>query len=534
LSQWDVVSVDPDHQFMVMADRDPRLDGYSPGGTVSLRDPKLALPVALDEIGYTAPSPFTSWTRRDDNVKLQGESGLRIYYNMRRQDGAIRGSQRLVKTPVQGAHWFVEPWTPNADTPPTDADKSIADFIARDLFENLNVTWSVVLTDILLMLDYGYMTFEKVFQTGPDGKIHLRKLAPRHPLDILEWVYDANGGPAGCVMKSNPYSGPNPFLPGTGMPPATESSIPIPIAKLVIFTHEPEAGDLTGIPVLRSAYKHWYYKDTLYKIDAIQKERHGIGIPIIKLPVGFTDKDKQLAEDLGRNLRTNERAHVTLPPNWDIAFAKIEGQPVDCLTSIEHHDMRIKGNVLGSFMDAVTGQQESNIDMFLKSTRYIADFVCDIINRHIIRQLVDFNFRLGGIRGYPKIRARRIGEWEDIRTLSFAIRNMVGIDAIRPDDVLETHLRREMDLPPADPKTSRSPVLVRPQTANTPLVPGEETAISDYAANQASQDIQNSGTAPNGQPKQNATTNSPGAPRQQPTPPRGAPRRNAGTDRSGG
>jgi len=221
-----------------------------------------------------------------------------------------------------------------------------------------------------------------------------------------------------------------------------------------------------------------------------------------------------------------------LPPLWDMTFAELKGQPVDCMKSIDHHDMRIKSNVLGSFMDATTGTQDANIDIFLKSTRYIADFVSDVINTHVIPQLVNMNFRLGNARQYPCLRARRIGEWEDMRTLSFAIRNLIGADAIRPDDVLEAHLRKEMDLPPIDPTTIRTPVMIRPPMANSPLVPGEETAVTDQAIAKAAQDQQAPGTAPNGQPMGKGAQA--GAPRQQPLPPVGKPKGNAGLDRSGG
>jgi len=305
----------------------------------------------------------------------------------------------------------------------------------------------------------------------------------------------------------------------------------IPIKKLVVFSHEPEAGDITGISVLRSAYKHWYYKDTLYKIDAIQKERHGIGIPVIKLPPGFSRDDQVLADNLGRNLRTNERAHVTLPPLWDLVFAKLEGQPVDCMKSIEHHDMRIKSNVLGSFMDATTGTQDSNVDIFLKSTRYLAEYVCDIFNKFVIKQLVDLNFTLakGSTRGYPRLRARRIGEWEDIRTLSFAIRNLVSIDAIRPDDVMEAQLRREMDLPPADPKTARTPIQVKPAVAEAPT-----TGTANDSAQPANPNEPNTPGAARPMPgKQNMNANKVGAPRQTPSA-LNKPGGNAGRDASGG
>jgi hypothetical protein len=529
LAENAVVHVADDHSYMIVTPKGP--DDYN-DGNIALREPNIGKQAAVVEMGYTAPSPFTSWTRRDQNTKLQGLQGLQTYYNMRRQDGAIRASLRLLKTPVQGAHWFVEPWVADDNTPATTRDKNIANFVARNIFEQLNVCWSTLLTDVLLMADYGYMCFEKVYQKSIDGKMRLQKLAPRHPLDIQEWEYDAHGGPNAAIMYPNPYSGPSEISVGTGMDPLEERSIPI--NKLVVFTHEAEAGDLTGIPVLRSAYKHWYYKDTLYKIDAIQKERHGIGIPVIKLPPGFGKDDQALAENLGRNLRTNERGHITLPPLWDVTFAEIKGQPVDCMKSIEHHDMKIKSNVLGSFLDNPGGSSDPNIDIFLKSTRYLADQIADIFNKYVIPQLVDINFDLGGTRGYPALRARRIGEWEDLRTLSFAVRNLVSIDALRPDDVLESHLRREMDLPPADVNTARSPVLVRPNTATAPIAPGEETAISDFGltqAVQAQQGAQAQLTPPGG--KQNMNKNKVGAPRQTPSAASKASR-TGGSDRSGG
>jgi hypothetical protein len=194
----------------------------------------------------------------------------------------------------------------------------------------------------------------------------LGKLAARHPMDIREWLWDENGGPDAFVMENISIQGTGntfsqPALTSFNIPNAAVTNhinqnynptfdpraVMIPITKAIIFTLEKEAGDLRGVSILRSAYKHYYYKDTMYKIDAIQKERHGIGVPIIKMPLGFSDTDKALAENLGRNLRTNERAHIVVPMNWEVAFAKLEGQPVDCMKSIEHHDMKIKSNISG-------------------------------------------------------------------------------------------------------------------------------------------------------------------------------------------
>jgi hypothetical protein len=416
---------------------------------------------------------------------------------MKRNDGIVRGSLRALKTPIFAAHWFVKPGTDSA------VDKKIAEFCEDNIMCYLNVSWYNLLNDILLCSDYGYFLFEKVYQPPvlEAGRFvqRLRKLGPRHPMDVEEWEYDDNGGPNGVWMNSN-------------LSTPTEPSYFIPIEKLVVFTLEGEAGDLSGLSVLRTAYKHWFYKDTLYKIDAIQKERHGIGIPVIKLPPGFSRTDKLLAEDMGRNLRTNDRSHIVLLPNWEIMFAKVEGQMVDCMKSVEHHDGAIMANVLGMWIKEPTAKSDS-LDMFMKSTRYIAATIVDCMNRWVIRELVDKNFKLGQGRKYPELVCRRIGEWEDLRTQSFTIRNLVGAGVIEPDDVLEASMREELDMPPKDPGTARK-MITDPQSMQD----------MNNGTDQSAQDMQN----------QNNGKNNPGASRQQPVPPQGSGQGNAGTDRSGG
>jgi hypothetical protein len=325
--------------------------------------------------------------------------------------------------------------------------------------------------------------FETVFAHGEDvtadptakGKIVWKKFAPRHPMDVREWFYDLNGGPLSVDMWAPPVQATdNQIGPSIGRPsvPATleggviqtfQRWINIPISKLIVFTFDKEAGNIEGISLLRSAYKHWFYKDNLYKIDAIQKERHGIGIPVIQLPVGYNNDDKRMADQLGRNLRTNERAHVVLPPAWILEFAELRGHPVDCLPSIKHHDAAIPQSILGQFMVTEKTDITEQHTIFLQSTRSIADTIVDVINKYAIPQLVNLNW---GRSVYPKLVAKRIGEEEFWRTSSFTIRNYVGAGVIVPDDAMENQIREEMGLPPVDIATARvvrSPGIENPQ-----------------------------------------------------------------------
>jgi hypothetical protein len=449
------------------------------------------------ELGTAVASPWTSWLGREYNNVLRGHSGLRKYDEMRRSDSTVAGTLKLAKTPILGARWYMEP----ASQSPRDVN--VAKKIWWNLTEGMSTSWPQFLTEALLMLDFGHYLFEKVFEAGnPNAPVGMgitwKKFAPRHPLDVTEWLTDGNGGPAGIRMMN----------PGGVM---AGQEIAIPISKLLVFTNQKEAGDMTGISLLRPAFKPWYFKSQLEKIDAIQKERHGIGIPIIKLPVGYKPADKILAQNLGRNLRTNEQAHIVLPPMWEIMFADLKGQPVNVLDSIKYHNGEIVKNILAPFMEpqAKAGKDDDRI-LFLKAARFAADIVVDVINKYAIPELVDYNWQRVG---YPKICARRIGEQADWRTMSFAIRNMVGAGIIRPDDRLEENIREEMDLPMADPATLRLPPTPQNGAAGgpAPVPPGGQA---------------NTPTPPG--------PGRAGPPRQAPVPQVGVPRPNAGIDRSGG
>jgi hypothetical protein len=299
---------------------------------------------------------------------------------------------------------------------------------------------------LLFFLDYGHYPFEKVWEPGlyrPPGSgknlrpvVKLQKLAPRHPSTVLGWKYsEGTGDFIGIEVPSSTFG---------------VRSETIEPDKLLVFTLDEEAGDLEGTSILRSAYKHWYYKENLYKVDAIQKERHGIGIPQIKLPPGYKDKDETAANEMGENLRTNEKAHVVTPPGWEIEFLELKGQPVDVLESAAHHGEMIIWNVLANFLslDQASGTQTGSLtDVFNKAVRYLADYIRWQHNQHTVPQIVDYNYR--GVERYPELRVRRLSDNADWRALSVALRNLGEPGFLTPDSTTEAFIRDIMDMPAA-------------------------------------------------------------------------------------
>ena len=435
--------------------------------------PKGSQPKQLSETPSFAEfgAAGTKWRKllgnSEYNPILRGQLGLEVYDKMRRGDASVRAALRLAKTPVLAARWSIDA----EDRNDPEAVKQ-AEFIKKCLFEYMSISWEQILMEAMLMLDYGYYMFELVFEpriVDGEPRIVWKKWAPRHPMDTSYegFQYDEHGGPEGVWMTN--FDG--------------EEDIWIPIEKMVVFTYDREANNLEGMSILRSAYKHWYFKENLYKIDAIQKERHGIGVPVIKLPPGFSNTDKTVADQLGRNLRTNEQAHVVLPPYWELIFAKVEGQPTNPIESINHHDVQIAKNVLGQFLDTgASASKEQEIDLFMKAIRFTADIVRSVINKHAIPQLIDYNF---ADPKYPILKARRIGEANELRTLSFAFRNFVGAGTIIPDDRLEEWVRDELDMPIPDKSTSRDiQTKGGAATGGTPRPPKNEVRQGPPSANQ--------------------------------------------------
>jgi hypothetical protein len=380
-------------------------------------------------------------------------------------DASVDISLRATKMPVQAGTFYVEPFS---EAP---QDLEVSEFVDYNLFD-ASRPFQLTLEDVLRMFEDGFAVLEKVWELrewAPKKAMAnrkkytmLRKLGPRPSTTIKEITYDDNGGPVAVVQNAIRAD-------------KKIDEVTIPIEKAMIFTLNGKGGDLEGRSILRTAYPHWYYKTYLYKIDAIQKERHGIGIPDIEVGPGADEADKVAARELGENLRTNEKAHVVRPPHIKVGFIKIEGQPVDALASADHHDGMIMKNVFVQFLNlglqgsgggrATSG---SHMDMFMKSLRYVANLVCQYFNLYLIPQLVSYNF---DTKNYPKLKVRNVGEARDLQMFASAISNLVLKGVITMDQETEQWAREQFDMPkklgerPADVVKNRNGVPGRPEDA---------------------------------------------------------------------
>ena len=360
-----------------------------------------------------------------------GGLGLKILDRMRKSDPVIKSTLSIIKLAILQGEWFVEAASDEA------RDEEIKEFIEEALFERMDRPWEETLKDILTYLDFGFYVGEKVFKVEDDF-VWWKKLGYRAQTSIQKFQTEDKKDGVTQILTSDKARDKNNLMPS------------IPIEKLLIFSNEKEGDNWRGVSILRSAYKPWFFKENLEKIDAIGFERSAVGLPVFTMPPNPTPEDVEKAEELGKNLRINEKAHVLLPQDWELEMVsgKYDGKGID--GAIRRLNRDIVANVLAHFLDlgaGSTGSRALSVDQseaFYKSIQAIGDYIVSIWNGHAIKQLVDLNF--DNVTKYPKLGVEGI-EKIDVDRFSRALQSLTMSGIINIDDDLEDYVRSKLKLP---------------------------------------------------------------------------------------
>jgi len=389
------------------------------------------------EIGDSGTRILDGVVSEEYNSKLLGQKGIEIYDEMRKSDASVKAALSATTLPIRAATWYVEPASDEAK------DQKIAEFVQKALMEWQSIEWEDLLRQALLSLPFGYMVFEKVYATHTDGgKTYIvwDKLAPRMPRSIQKWAIGSGSEPGVTQRKSD----------GT--------IVEIPMEKLVVIVHEKEGDNWEGTSILRPAYKHWYMKNTFYKIDAIAFERQGLGIPEAELPENYTEADRSTAENILKNMRANSQAFVIRPADYKIGFIDMKAKTTrDPSSSIAHHNREILKSVLAQFLDLGSGAEgatgsravsQDHSELFLQAVSAVADTVANAFNKQAIKELVDLNF--DNVEKYPVLTYTKLAK-EDVAQISSAYQTLSTAGAIIPTDNDEQYFRNMLGLPERDP-----------------------------------------------------------------------------------
>ena len=166
----------------------------------------------------------------EPNPDLRGLEAVRVWDEMSRTDDQVGSALRALRTPVTSAGWAL--------TNTEDVDPAVVEFVRRNIGlpkageargrrEHQGIVFSEHLAQAFKAAIYGHAAFEQVYAYNPeDGRLHLRKLAPRDQTTIEEIEVGEDGG-----LKAVRQTAPALDAARGGIPQARR----IPVESLVFY-----------------------------------------------------------------------------------------------------------------------------------------------------------------------------------------------------------------------------------------------------------------------------------------------------------
>ncbi len=418
------------------------------------------------EVGVAGNLGYWGWPDSGEHIRsLEGRLGRIEYDKMRRSDHQVRAVLSAITLPIRQADYYVEPGSKS------EGDMQIAKILEDALLREMTITWDDTIRHALLMLPFGFSPLEKVYEERA-GLILPKKLDPRLPRSVHRWQFDQDKRRLTHMVQ----------LDSMGQ------EHPIPIEKLVIFSTDREGDNWEGMSILRPAYKSWYIKDKLERINGIMHDRWGAGIPSLTPPKGVArgSTEWNAGVELLEQLHAGEKGYVIKPEGW--AFEVLggqKGQGTDVLASIKYYDESIAKAMLAMHINLGTAEKGSRalgasfIDAFLMATQAWADYIAEVIDRFVVRELVDLNW---SVKEYPHLKVRRIPGL-NLDALGFLAQS--GL--VNNDAELENSLRDVLRLPHREEKSkTKPPADSAPADDEEPEpdepAPGEQAAAEQLAA----------------------------------------------------
>lgn len=419
------------------------------------------------ELGVTGLETSAGRVIEEKLRRLQGRQGILLYAEIRDNDPIIGASLTAMENLIRGMTWSVE----RAGSDQEDFEK--ADLL-ESIMEDMSHSWVDFIAEVLTYWVFGWQWTEIVWKLRDgvkrepgmssrfnDGKIGIRKLAPRAQESFDRWIFDESDNAVQALVQRAHLRG---------------DLITIPIGKSLLFTTTSRKRNPEGRSALRNSVRAYLIKKRLEEIEAIGIERDATGLPLITAPAEWFHADapaeqKALLETLkkiGRNVRMDEQGCIILPRALDpktgeptITFQLIAAgsrRVTPTGPTIERWNrlmaMTLLTDVLlmghekvGSFALA-----SSKTNILAASLGAYANGIEDVLNRHLVPRL----FALNGmsLERLPKFKHSDL-ETVDLGELGDYIGKLAGAGApLFPSDegVLERHLLEQAGLPAPVPE----------------------------------------------------------------------------------
>jgi len=383
--------------------------------------------------GFGGPNNYNGTIDEEIQTKLAGQNKYTEFGKMANNDAICGGILLAISKIIQTITWKV--------------DDDHNDIVATSLD---NVIWSERVSDILSFLIYGFGCFETTI-TQIKGQYLWDSMENRPQSTITSWNMDRRNRPIGFNQRDT--------LGNT----ATVALNKCLHFRTTTFKNNPE-----GKSIFRNAYRDWYYRTNIERIESIGIERDLTGLPTLTPPdeVELSDEDGTMsaagtwAWTTVQNIKRNEQEGLVIPHGWEFELIGSPGQrQFDLNAVIERYDARIAMSVLSQFlllgMQSNSGSQglsKEQSELFYKAVEGFALIIAEVINTQFIGTKILQN--LNNLKVQPKVVP--IGSNRpDLQEVAAFLARLFKFNAITPDERLEVELRRLAGLPEMEESTRR-------------------------------------------------------------------------------
>jgi hypothetical protein len=401
----------------------------------------------LQPVGASGTELFAGYFSEEYLQALRGRKGAKVYDEMRRSEAQIAMLLNAIMNPIKSGTWEFEV---AAGVTGGEAHKALVEYCAKEMID-----WETHLHEALTFLIFGYSLFEivnnVVFDHPKFGTFNgLKGIAFRSQKTIERWHVDRATGDLASVEQ---------WVQGD-LAIGRSALLNMPAEFLLVFTTQKEGDNFEGIPILRPMYGPWFRKNLYQKIAGIGLEKNAIGTPIGTIPSGKqTEEQIEKFKTVLGNFTAHESAYLVKPAGWEIEITKndFDAQKLKEMILLENTEMInvVVANFLALGMNGGGGAFALGTDLsdfFLSGIQQYANIVAGVWNRKLIPSLVKLNF--GPQESYPKLKASGINDKAG-KELAEILKSLADSQSLKPDDKLEEFLRKQYNLPKADPTTAR-------------------------------------------------------------------------------
>lgn len=336
------------------------------------------------QYGYTGTKEYGGYFFNDQNPIWRDQNRIEIVEEMK-VDPKVNQGLNGVKSPILASKPSIEC---DVEDELHEKAKQICEESTFDMPER---SFKDFLDESLDYFDYGFAAFEKIYARNSEGYIILKDLLPLTQSSIQNWrMEDGNRG----IVQ---------YVYGDEAKDQQGHKFEIPIKKAVVFTYKKRGTDITGRPLIRSAYAPYWYKHNVNKMIAIALEKNLMGIAVGAVPEGATSEEKEKYEEFLKNYRANEHSFLLKPsPGYEFEIVTPSGNPLGDMAKefIKGHNREILSSMLIDFMDLGSDSSGSfalstnQMDFFFSSVEDQARYYEEQFRRQVYRDLMMLNFPL--------------------------------------------------------------------------------------------------------------------------------------------